>query len=51
MTSDLNLALNLSDLDLVAKFNHIYPGHVTAIITINLFFLNSIILFIEMQIS
>ena len=35
MTFDLGLAHNFSDLDLVARFNHIYPGHVTTGITIS----------------
>ena len=33
MTSDLGLAHNLSGLGLAAGSNHIYQGHVTAVIT------------------
>ena len=38
MTSDLGLACNLSGLGLAVGSNYIYPGHVTAGITIGLFF-------------
>ena len=34
MTSNLGLAYNLFDLGLAAGLNYIYPGHVTAGITI-----------------
>lgn len=34
MTSDLNIAFNLSGLGLAAKSNNIYSGHVMALITI-----------------
>lgn len=41
---NLDLTFNLSDLSLMTGSNHIYPGHITGVITSSYYFLIFLIL-------